>query len=189
MRTAVPKSFLAYYPALYPQNALEEFVVMIESGVDGEISIAKTIPAGHPPRYEPLGPRNSYDTSDPIDTTALGPITQISLGDIALARSGDKGSNLNCGIFVKDSSLWNWFRGFLSRQRIIQLLGEDWKDEYFLERVEFPKIHAVHFVIYGILGRGVSGSTRLDSLGKGFADYFRDKFVEVPLDLPHSEKR
>jgi len=27
----------------------------------------------------------------------------------------------------------------------------------------------VHFVVYGILGRGVSSSTILDSLGKGFA--------------------
>lgn len=44
----------------------------------------------------------------------------------------------------------------------------------FLERVEFPRIWAVHFVVYGILGRGVSSSSRLDALGKGCADYLRD---------------
>jgi len=59
-------------------------------------------------------------------------------------------------------------------------MGEDWHKDYFMERVEFPNIHAVHFVVYGILGRGVSGSTRLDCLSKGFADYIRDKLVDVP---------
>lgn len=47
--------------------------------------------------------------------------------------------------------------------------------------MEFPNIYAVHFVIYGILGRGVDSSTLLDSLGKGFADYVRDKWVDVPV--------
>ena len=60
---------------------------------------------------------------------------------------------------------------------------DDWDDSFLIERVEFPKIHAVHFVIYGILGRGVSSSSRLDGFGKGFADYVRDKIVEVPADL------
>ena len=66
---------------------------------------------------------------------------------------------------------------------MIELMGEDWSEDYFLERVEFPNIFAVHFVVYGILGRGVSSSTRLDSLGKGFADYARDKVVQVPVGI------
>jgi hypothetical protein len=64
-----------------------------------------------------------------------------------------------------------------------ELLSNDWKDSFFIERVEFPHIHAVHFVIYGILGRGVSSSSRLDGFGKGFADYIRDKVVDVPLEI------
>ena len=39
---------------------------------------------------------------------------------------------------------------------------------------------AVHYVIYGPLGRGVSSCRLLDALGKGFADYIRDKVVDVP---------
>lgn len=38
---------------------------------------------------------------------------------------------------------------------------------YFVERCELPEIKAVHFVIYGPLGRGVSSSKLLDALGKG----------------------
>ena len=42
---------------------------------------------------------------------------------------------------------------------------------------------AVHFVIYGPLGRGVSSCRLLDALGKGFADYIRDKVVDVPESI------
>jgi len=42
--------------------------------------------------------------------------------------------------------------------------------------------------VYGILGRGVSGSARLDGLGKGVADYLRDKVVEVPVALLEGRK-
>lgn len=64
-----------------------------------------------------------------------------------------------------------------------ELIGGDWNDSFFIERVEFPNIMAVHFVIYGILGRGVSSSSRLDGFGKGFVDYVRDKMVDVPVEI------
>jgi hypothetical protein len=177
MRTAIPKSFLAYYPALYPQDELKESVVLLDIKHGG----STVIQAGHPPKYEPLERRESYDGPSLQTLSSLGPTKTIRLGGIALARSGDKGSNLNCGIFVRDPRHWPWFQAFMSRERMVKLLGQDWQDDYFLERVEFPNILAVHFVIYGILGRGVSGSSRLDSLGKAFADYIRDKYVDVPV--------
>lgn len=181
MRTAIPKSFLAMYPAIYPQNDLQESVTLLDATTG---LVDKVIDAGHPPAYEPLERRENVDTT--VDGRSLhefGPTKQTRLGDLVLARSGDKGSNLNVGLFVRSAKEWEWLRAFLSSTRMIQLLGEDWSEDYFLERVEFPNIFAVHFVVYGILGRGVSSSTRLDSLGKGFADYIRDKVVEVPVGI------
>jgi hypothetical protein len=65
-----------------------------------------------------------------------------------------------------------------------ELMGEDWReDEYVLERVEFEGIWAVHFVVYGPLGRGVSSCRLLDALGKGFADFIRDRVVDVPVKM------
>lgn len=61
------------------------------------------------------------------------------------------------------------------------MFGESWDDSFYIERVEFPKIMAVHFVVYGVLGRGVSGSSRLDSFAKGMGDWLRDCVVEVPV--------
>ena len=128
-----------------------------------------------------MGPRDSYDASTPPNY--IGPTKEVVLGDVALARSGDKGGNLNFGLFVMNSRHWDWLRGYMSRERMRQLLADDWRDTFLIERVEFPNIHAVHFVIYGILGRGVSSSSRLDVFGMGFADYIRYKTVEFPVEL------
>ncbi|OAX78731.1 hypothetical protein ACJ72_06958, partial [Emergomyces africanus] len=188
-RTAIPRPYLAFYPALYQQKSLKETVNILSpsspsSKGTGEktIAVASSLPAGHPPAFEPLEPRKNYNTVSPVDLSTMGPTTRMRLGDIALARSGDKGANINFGVFVRSAGQWDWFRSFMTRERMRELLGED-DDGYFIERVEFPHLLAVHFVIYGILGRGVSSSTKLDCLGKGFADYVRDKVVEVPVSV------
>ena len=166
--------FLAYYPSIYKQDDLTEAATFISK--DGKV--AEAFLAGPPPKYETLEKRANYDTESPAFFT--GPMKSIRLGDIALARSGDKGSNLNFGLFVQTEKQWEWLRTFMTRDKMRELLNEDFHNEFFIERVEFPNIHAVHFVIYGILGRGVSSSSRLDGFGKGFADFIRDVVIEVP---------
>lgn len=176
MRTASPRSYLAYYPALYSQDNLKEGVALLKP--DG--SESESIESGHPTKYEKLEPRENYDTAEPISLSSLGPTRKARLGDIILARSGDKGANINLGVFVRNREHYPWLQTFFSRARLQELMGDDWRDDFFIERMEFPNIVAVHFVIYGPLGRGVSSCRLLDALGKGFADYIRDKVVEVP---------
>lgn len=103
------------------------------------------------------------------------------LGDIALGRSGDKGANVNLGLFVQTPEQWEWLRSFMSKERLRQLMGRDWRESYFIERVEMANIYAVHFVVYGPLGRGVSSSKLLDSLGKGFAEFIRAVHIPIPI--------
>ena len=176
MRTAIPRSFLSFYPALYPQDSLKCAVNILSA--DGELTHREE--THHPVKCEKLEPRESYDTKNPVPLSDFGSTRMARIGDIALARSGDKGGNCNFGIYVRDPEAWPWLRSFLSREKMQDLIQGDWQDDYFLERVEFPNIMALHFVVYGILGRGVSGSSRLDALGKGFADYVRDKWVPIP---------
>ncbi|KAJ4265317.1 hypothetical protein NW762_004602 [Fusarium torreyae] len=175
-RTAVPKPFLAYYPALVSQEDIKETINFVQGG-----TAVASHDTGHPPKYKGLDARNSYDHH--VETAFPGPTKSLRLGDIVLGRSGDKGSNLNFGLFVVNPAHWKWLQSYMTIARVRKLLGKDWRDTFFIERVEFPHIHAVHFVVYGILGRGVSSSSRLDGFGKGFADYFRDKVVEFPVSL------
>ncbi|KAL4894863.1 DUF1446 domain-containing protein [Aspergillus ambiguus] len=175
MRTAVPRQFLAYYPALISQADIHETIHIVNGPKANSIEIPR------PSKYGAVPVRESYDS---IAASYLREAqTEIRLGDVALARSGDKGANLNCGLFVPNTKHWEWLRSYLTIARMRQLIGEDWDESFYIERVEFPYICAVHFVIYGILGRGVSSCSRLDGFGKGFADYVRDKVVEIPTML------
>ena len=176
MRTAIPRPFLAYYPAIVNQSDINETINFIERS--DKITSFMT---GHPPSYEELGTRDTYDPPNPKLYTC--DTKKIKLGDLVLGRSGDKGGNLNVGLFPKGHRHWPWLRSYMTQDRMRQLVGEDWDDSFFIERVEFSHIEAVHFVIYGILGRGVSSSSRLDGFGKGFVDYIRDKIVEVPVEI------
>ncbi|EPS37536.1 hypothetical protein H072_8753 [Dactylellina haptotyla CBS 200.50] len=182
MRTAFPIPFLSFYPAIIPQSSLNCSVTILPS-ISNKVPLS--IQTTAPQKTEPLAKRETYDPVSPTALSNFGPTKQVKIGDVTLARSGDKGGNANVGFFVRVDRTgiqsWEWLRSFLTVSRMRELLGDDWRDEYFIERVEFPKIHAVHFVVYGILGRGVSGSARLDGLGKGIADYLRDKVVDVPV--------
>lgn len=170
-RTATPKSFLAYYPAVIQQSELDEGVTIL----GGQRKVV-----GPPQKTEPIGKRENYETDNPADLSSFGPTESRPIGDIALARSGDKGANINCGIFVHTAEEYEWLKSLMTKKQLQKMMGTDWKDWYHIERVEFPDIYAVHFVIYGPLGRGVSSSKSLDSLGKGFGEFIRAVHVDVP---------
>lgn len=174
-RTMMPKPYYAYFPALIAQSRISEKAHILHS------SGTTTIPAGNPPTFAPLALRANYPPTNPVPLSSFGPTVTRPLGDIALARSGDKGANVNLGIFVQQpGEQWDWLRSYLTHEKMQELMGDDWRDEYFIERVEFPGICAVHFVVYGALERGASSSPLLDVLGKGFADFIRARHVEIP---------
>jgi hypothetical protein len=183
MRTAVPRRYLAFYPAVTGQEGLDERVTLL----GGEEKEDKVERVGHPSQYQAFsaGGRENYETAHPVPLGEFGETRRVKLGDVLLARSGDKGANVNIGFFMRDPSAkhYSWLCSWLTKARMIELMGRDWKEEFYLERMEFRGIQAVHFVVYGVLGRGVSSCRLLDALGKGFADYIRDRVVDVPVGL------
>lgn len=140
-RTAIPKPFLAFYPAVISQSALEECVNIISK--DGNV---KTSIVGPPRKTEPIGERADFDTENAVDLASFGETVMTPLGDIALGRSGDKGANVNFGVYVHTDEEFQWLRSFMSKKRMQQLMGETWQDWFFVERCEMPAILAVHFV-------------------------------------------
>ncbi|KAK8101800.1 hypothetical protein PG999_012174 [Apiospora kogelbergensis] len=180
-----PIPFLGFFPALVRQDRLRESVNLLKMDSDATVSPSiQKIEVGSPKTTEPLAPRSSYDPVNPRSLDTFGPAKAVPLGDVLLARSGDKGANVNVGFTprarLNNDETWQWMRSFLTRDRIKQMMGNDWDAAYHIERIELPEIRAVHFVVYGALGRGVSSSARLDCLGKGFAEFLRAVHVPVP---------
>jgi hypothetical protein len=175
-RLLEPKPYLAYCPCVVPQKSLSEKIHII--GTDGNVELVED--TGSPSIFKELGPRNNYDTVSPTLLSGHGSYARARLGDVVQARSGDKGPNINIGFTVKEEDEWLWLQSFLDRPRMQELMGEEYNNSFKIERCELHGIYAVHFVIYGILRRGVSSTARLDALGKGFAEFIRDRWVDVP---------
>ncbi|KAK7181918.1 duf1446 domain-containing protein [Paraphaeosphaeria sporulosa] len=201
-RTAIPRPYISYYPAIYPQSDLKTSINILEPSKSVAATRTTNIPTTPPPKFEELAKRASYDTTSPIPLEQFGLTKPARIGDVVLARSGDKGANANIGFFIPTSlpssyppssplyaQSWDWLRSFLTIAKLKEMMGESWDDAFHVERVEFPGIMAVHFVVYGVLGRGVSGSSRLDSFAKGMGDWLRDVVVEVPVIFLDGRKK
>ena len=74
-----------------------------------------------------------------------------------------------------------WLLDFLTPEHIEALLPE--AAGLPIEVFPLPNLRAVNILIHGLLGRGVSDSTRLDPQAKGLAEQLRGRLVEFPEAL------
>ena len=74
-----------------------------------------------------------------------------------------------------------WLAEHLTPERIKTLLPE--AADLPVEVHRLPNLRAVNVVIRGLLGRGVSDSTRLDPQAKGLGEHLRARVVPVPRSL------
>ncbi|KXT01933.1 hypothetical protein AC578_2545 [Pseudocercospora eumusae] len=176
MRTGIPKPFIAFYPGIIEQAELKEGVAII----DPKTAEATWHGINPPKKTATLAPREDYEPTNQVSLESFGETVMAPIGDIVLGRSGDKGANVNIGLYVHTDEEWDWLRTLMTKEQLKKMMGTDWKDWYYLERVEMPEIKAVHFVVYGPLGRGVTSSKILDALGKGFAEFIRAVHVPIP---------
>jgi len=163
-RTGTPRPYLSYFPALIPRHHLEPMKVHF-------LSTNSTISIEHPKLTSAVADLPRQRDHEPINPETLarfGPTVMVPLGHQVFARSGDKGANVNVGFFpqVDSTEEWDWLRYFLTTEKLLELLGDDASAVQRTERVEFPNLHAVHFVLFGLLGEGVTNTNRIDALGK-----------------------
>ncbi|WP_320670442.1 acyclic terpene utilization AtuA family protein [Patulibacter defluvii] len=118
---------------------------------------------------------------DPLPPAPDGPVRRVPLGTLVGARSGDKGGNANVGVWARDDAAHRWLRGFLTVERLRELLPET--APLRVERHELPGLRALNFVIVGLLGDGVAASTRPDPQAKGLGEQLRAQPVDVPEAL------
>ncbi|KAK6435650.1 hypothetical protein LTR95_008161 [Oleoguttula sp. CCFEE 5521] len=171
-RSMDPKPFMEIFPSLIPQSMIDHRVQIL--GRDETITIAPPVNTEEYPVRRP-----SYETSNPRDLDSFGEAARAPLGSIVHARSGDKANNSNVEFFVRNADEYPWLQSMLTVEKLKTLLGTDYGGQR-IERVEFPRIWAVHFRILDFLDGGIASSARIDGLGKGVGEYLRSRHVEVP---------
>ena len=116
-----------------------------------------------------------------VPSHADGPTVRVPLGSVVGARSGDKGGNANLGVWTPNPDAFPWMVDHLTSQRLRSLLPE--VASLPIDRFVFPNLSALNFVIHGLLGEGVSSSTRSDPQAKSLGEWLRARLVDVPASL------
>ncbi|MDE0162992.1 MAG: exopolyphosphatase, partial [Acidimicrobiaceae bacterium] len=110
-----------------------------------------------------------------------GPTVRAPLGRVAGARSGDKGGNANLGVFARSADAFEWLDGFLTTERVRELLPE--AAPLRIDRHRLPNIWSLNFVVHGLLGDGVAASDRQDPQAKSLGEWLRARVVDLPETL------
>jgi len=162
--------FGVYSAAYVPQEAVPHTAVL----PDGS-----TVDIAPPPAVTPL----ESTAPEPLAPSFVETTTRRApLGTVAGARSGDKGGDANLGVWARSDAAYHWLRGYLTIARLTELLPET--EGCRVERYELPRLRAVNFMIYGLLGAGVAASTRFDPQAKALGELLRARVVDIPEDLP-----
>jgi hypothetical protein len=180
-----------YWPTLVRADLVEQ-VVVLDDGRRLPVKPDRPGPAPGPPvgerspsRIEGTrvvhspGPARSPDPAPP------GPTVRAPLGRVFGARSGDKGGTANVGVWARDAAGYAFLAEFLTVERFRELIPE--ARDLEVRRYELPNLLAVNLVVVGLLGEGVSSTTRIDPQAKGLGEWLRARVVELPAELLDTE--
>src|ERR1700728_4034771 len=92
------------------------------------------------------------------------PLSRISLGQIAHARSGDKGNHANVGVIAYTPSGYEFLHQQLTGQKVADYFARLAPTR--VERFELPHWSALNFLLHNALAGGASQSLRIDTQGK-----------------------
>lgn len=106
---------------------------------------------------------------------------KINIGQIAYARSGDKGDGSNIGIAAYDDAGYALLKSTLTPDRLKQHFKEICFGE--IERFEMPNLRALNFLLHDSLGGGGSESLKTDAQGKTHALGLLQMEIDAPDDL------
>jgi hypothetical protein len=116
-----------------------------------------------------------------VERASSDSVRRVPLGAVIGARSGDKGGNANLGVFARSDEAFVWLAGFLTVERLKDLLPET--ADLPVDRYELANVRALNFVIRGLLQEGVAASTRVDGQAKSLGEWLRARHVDIPESL------
>ncbi|MGQ4328255.1 acyclic terpene utilization AtuA family protein [Streptomyces hayashii] len=125
-----------------------------------------------------LEPVAESDLPEPLPP---GPVRRAPLGLVAGARSGDKGSDANVGVWTRTDEAWRWLAHELTVERFRQLLPEC--RTLTVTRHTLPRLRALNFVVEGLLGAGVASQHRFDPQAKALGEWLRSRWLDIPEAL------
>ena len=103
---------------------------------------------------------------------------KILLGQIAHARSGDKGSSSNVGLMFYTEAVYNWAKKYITESRVKEHFNSIVKGD--VKRYEMDNLQALNFILGDSLGGGGSESLLNDAQGKTHGQAMLIMEVDLP---------
>lgn len=105
-------------------------------------------------------------------------MAMVTLGDIAIARSGDKGNSSNVGLMAKSWEVYEFLCGYLTAELVKSHFSEICHGS--VTRYELPNLRSLNFILEHSLGGGGAESLLTDAQGKvhGMA------LLQLKIDIP-----
>lgn len=111
----------------------------------------------------------------------MASVKTIRLGQLATARSGDKGNHANIGVVANSQEAYDLLVRELTAERVQAFFPNLGITR--VERYELPKVQALNFVLRGALAGGASLSLRIDTQGKLLGTAILDLELPLPDDF------
>ena len=102
----------------------------------------------------------------------------IRLGDIAHARSGDKGNHSNVAVIAYTPAGYDWLKKHLTAD-VLAKYFEPMKPSRVV-RFEAATVLGLNFMLYDVLAGGASQSLRIDTQGKTLASALLQMSLQIP---------
>ena len=106
---------------------------------------------------------------------------RVPLHRLAHGRAGDKGDTLNVSVIAYRPEDFPLLVEQVTEARVAEVFRD--RAPTAVRRYVLPKLHALNFVLEGVLDGGVNESLGLDTHGKTLAFLLLGLEVEVPADL------
>ena len=106
---------------------------------------------------------------------------KVQLGEFCFARSGDKGTDTNVGIWTSSDAGYEILKTQLTPARVKDHFKQIAYGE--VTRYDLPNLRALNFILGDSLDGGGSASRRTDAQGKTHGGGLLHMEVEVPDDF------
>jgi hypothetical protein len=106
---------------------------------------------------------------------------RVSLHQLAHGRTGDKGNISNISVIAWRPELWELLVAQVTEDAVARQFAH--RRPRRVTRHLLPKLHAMNFVLEGVLDGGVNDALNLDSHGKALAFLLLDIEIDVPAEL------
>ena len=116
------------------------------------------------------------------DATVIA-TTRVPLYRLAHGRTGDKGDRSNISLIAWHEALWPLLVGQVTPEAVAARFSH--RRPTAVKRYLVPSLHAMNFVLDGVLDGGVNDALNLDTHGKALSFWLLDMPVAVPHALLH----